>query len=62
MAQLLGVFPMTMKRRTFPIKWVNLVTFDKKWLEGKTITYYDDAEGVRQPRVFDAEGVQVYPK
>lgn len=51
--------------RTLPFKWFDLVSFDKEWLKNKTMTFYEDIEPdgkvVVKPRVFDKDGLQVYP-
>jgi hypothetical protein len=44
-----------------PVRWYDLVTFHREWLRDKTVTMYEDVDGVVKPRVFDAQGRQVYP-
>lgn len=52
---------MQQRERTLPLKWFDLVSFDREWIRDKTLTYYEDVDGVMKPRVFDQRGVQVYP-
>jgi hypothetical protein len=49
------------ERRTFPIRWYDLVTFDRDWLRDKCVVMYEDIDGVRKPIVLDSCGRQVYP-
>jgi hypothetical protein len=44
-----------------PLKWFDLVTFDKEWLKDKILCYVEDEDGVQTPLVFDQHGNQVYP-
>ena len=49
------------RNKDLPIRWMDLVSFDKDWARDKTFEYYTDTDGVSKPRAFDSSGKQVYP-